>query len=136
MTREDVQYAWEKIVEIGISNYDLLTTDQRIWFNIEPLTTNGIIDHYINHGAEHNYDTIKDLEFLEFFDIAELLKKVNSLFKNGEPPTDINERNDQINDWNGQYDILFNEIDEAYWDRNSALEKVLLNHINKTNIGN
>ena len=70
MTREDVQPAWEKIVEAGFSNYALLTPDQRVWFNIEPLTTGGIIDHYINHGTEHNLETIADLKSLGFPDIA------------------------------------------------------------------
>ena len=59
MTRQEAQAAWEKIVDTGFSDYDQLSSDQKIWFNIEPLTTGGIIDHYINHGAEHNQDTLE-----------------------------------------------------------------------------
>jgi hypothetical protein len=136
MTREEAQPAWEKIVDTGFSNYDLLTRDQRIWFNIEPLTTDGIIDHYVNHGAEHNQDTIDDLELLGFHDIAELLRKVNGLFTNGQPPTDIDERNEQIVGWNGRYDDFLDEIDEQYWELNTALEEALWEHITKTGIGN
>jgi hypothetical protein len=58
MTREEAQPAWEKIVNTGFSDYHQLSFDQKIWFNIEPLTTDGIIDHYINNGAEHNQDTL------------------------------------------------------------------------------
>jgi len=95
MTREDAQKAWEKIVDIGFSDYELLTKDQKIWFNIEPLTTDGIIDHYINYGAKHNKDTIDALDFLGFHDIAQLMLKVNRLFNNATPPEDIDKRNEQ-----------------------------------------
>jgi hypothetical protein len=135
MTRDDAQKAWEIIVGIGYSDYEQLTKDQKVWFNIEPLTTDGIIDHYINNGAEHNKDTIDALEFLGFHDIAELMLKVNSLFLNGHPPTDIDKRNEQWDNWSGKNEVLLDEIDEKFWDRNEALENVLLEHINKTKIG-
>lgn len=135
MTRENVQLAWEKIVETGFSNYDLLTKDEKVWFNIEPLTTEGIIDHYINHGAEHNQDTIDALEFLGFYDIAELMRKVNALFTNGQPPTDIDERNEQWNSWSDKYKSLFDEVDEKFWKRCEDLGKSLMEQINRTQIG-
>ena len=135
MTREDAQPAWEKIVDIGFSNYDLLTKDQKVWFNIEPLTTDAIIDHYINYGAEHNQDTIDALEFLEFYDIAELMRKVNALFLNGRPPADIDERNEQWTSWGDKHELLFDEIDKRFWDRCQDLEKSLVEHINRTKIG-
>jgi Domain of unknown function (DUF4375) len=135
MTRDDAQKAWEIIVDIGYSDYEQLTKDQKVWFNIEPLTTDGIIDHYINNGAEHNKDTIDALEFLGFHDIAELMLKVNSLFLNGHPPTDIDKRNEQWDNWSDKNEVLLDEIDEKFWDRNEALENVLLEHINKTKIG-
>jgi hypothetical protein len=135
MTREDVQNAWEKIWDIGLSYYERLTKDQKIWFNIEPLTTDGIIDHYINFGAEHNKDTIDALEFLGFPDIAELLLKVNSLFINGNPPADGDKRNEQWDSWSDKNTALLDEVDEKFWDRNEALENALLEHINRTKIG-
>ncbi len=135
MTRDEAQAAWEKIVDIGFSDYFLLTRDQRIWFNIEPLTTDGIIDHYINYGAEHNADTIEDLEYLGFSDIAEQLRKVNSLFIGGMPPKHIDERNNEIVSWDGKYDDALEEIEKYYWSRNDALENALLEHINRTDIG-
>jgi hypothetical protein len=136
MTREEVQDAWEKIVDTGFSNYHMLTKDQKIWFNIEPLTTSGIIDHYINSGADHNMDTIDALEYLGFNDIAEMMRKVNSLFKDSYPPSNILERNEQ---WNkrseGYWESILDEIDLKFWQRCEQLESKLLIHINKTNIG-
>lgn len=135
MTRDDAQDAWVRIVDTGFSSYDLLTKDEKIWFNIEPLTTDGLIDHYINNGAEHNKDTIDALKFLGFDDIAQLMLEINSLFKDGHPPADIYERNAQWDTWCAENGELLDRIDEAFWKRNDALEKKLLEHILKTNIG-
>ena len=134
MTRGEAQPAWEKVVKTGISDYNSLNREQRVWFNIEPLTTGGIIDHYTNHGAEHNEDTINDLEMLGFADIAKLLRRINALFISGQPPTDIDKRNKQIVDWNNEHNALLDQIDEQFWDRNEALEDALSKHIAKIEI--
>lgn len=135
MTREETQLAWEKIVDKGYSNYGQLTREQRVWFNIEPLITHGIIDHYVNYGAEHNQETIDDLELLGFSNIANLLRQMNLLFKNGEPPIDIDERNEEIISWNEKTEKLLDELDDKFWNECDDLEKVLFNYINKTGIG-
>lgn len=135
MTREEAQSAWEKIVDIGFSNYDKLSTDQKIWFNIEPLTTGGIIDHYINHGAEHNNDTLYALEFLGFHDLAKQMRRINNLFKNGQPPAGIMERNEEWDSWSENHEVLLNDIDKNFWTKCSDLENALMEHINRTGIG-
>ena len=135
MTRDDVQAAWVRIVDTGFKNYELLTKDQKIWFNVEPLTTDGIIDHYINNGAGHNIDTIQALEYLGFHDIAKQMLDINSLFKDGQPPTDIEERNAQWDSWSDEHEELFDRIDENFWKRNEALEQALMEHIISTKIG-
>jgi hypothetical protein len=134
MTREEAQPSWEKIVDIGFSDYDKLSTDQKVWFNIEPLTTGGIIDHYINHGAEHNRDTLDALEFLGFHDLAEQMRGVNKLFKNGQPPADIIERNEQWNSWCHHYETLLDNVDKNLWARCTDLENALMEHIKRTGI--
>jgi hypothetical protein len=48
---------------------------------------------------------------------------------------DIDERNKQWNSWNDKYESLFNEIDEKFWIRCDDLEKSLMEHINRTQIG-
>ncbi len=135
MTREEAQIAWEKIVDIGFSNYERLSKDQKVWFNIEPLTLGGIIDHYINHGADYNQDTIDALQYLGFQDMSELMQKVNNLYKNGQPPIDKDERNEQWNTWCNKYEVLLEEIDNKFWDKAKDLEHALLKHINSTRIG-
>ena len=132
MTRDEAQPAWEKIVDKGFSDYGELNRNQRIWFNVEPLTTDGIIDHYVNHGAEHNADTIEDLEFLGFSSIADLMRKLNGYFPDGKPPVEIDERNAQFSKIS---ESLIDEVDEAFLEESDDLEEALLKHINDTGIG-
>jgi hypothetical protein len=132
MTREEAQPAWEKIVDLGFSDYTKMTREQRVWFNIEPLTTDGLIDHYINHGAEYNIETMEDLEYLGFGDIADLMRQVNSYFPENKASFDIDERNEIIGKINEKF---IDEIDDKFWDRCDELDEALLLHINNTGIG-
>lgn len=135
MTREEAQPAWEKIVYTAFSHYQLLTPEQRIWFSVEPLVTGGIVEHYINSLAEHNKETIADLQTLGFPDIAEMLIRVNSFFKDGTPPRDINKRNDELAGLNDTDLALLDDIEARFWQRSDELDEALLAFINKTGIG-
>jgi hypothetical protein len=134
MTREEAQAVWEKIVKVGFSDYDRLSSDQKIWFNIEPLTTAGIIDHYINYGAEHNQDTLDALESLGFPDIAEQIRRINELFMNGQPPADIMERNEQWDSWCDEHAVLLDKVENYFWTRCDDLEISLMEYVSRTRI--
>ena len=127
MKREDFQDKWEEIVGKGYSSYPELSREERVWFNLEPLTTDGLVDHYINYGAEHNSDTIEDLKYLNHNTIADLMTLFNSRFKKG-VPFDIDDRNDEIEEFDEEF---VEEIDEKYWSLNDSLEESLLSHIIK-----
>jgi hypothetical protein len=136
MTREEAQIAWEKIVETGFSDYSKLTRYQRVWFNLEPLTMDGLWDHYMNYGADKNTDTIDDLEYLNFSSIANQLRKFNkTYFPNGVPegPDVRQEQFDKFPEEQLEADIK--EMDDKFWKICDELESVLLGHINKTGIG-
>lgn len=136
MEREDVQPAWEKIVKIGFSNYEKLSLEQRIWFNVEPLITDGLWDHYVNSGADRNTDTIHDLEFLNFASIATLLKNFNmKYFPNGVPfgPDERERQLKRYSDEELERDI--EEMDDKFWELCEDLEVELLKHIFRTGIG-
>jgi len=135
MTRDEAQAAWKKIVTTGFINYDQLSNNEKIWFTIEPLTTGGIIDHYINHGAEHNQDTLDALEFPGFPDLAGQMRTINKLFTNEQPPTDILERNEQWDSWSDEHEVLLDEVDNYFWTKCAQLENASLEHINETGIG-
>lgn len=136
MTREEAQSAWEKIVDIGFSDYHKLTCDQRIWFNIEPLTTDGLWDHYMNSGADTNADTIEDLDYLNFPSIANQLRKFNRAYFSTGVPEGPDARQDQFDTFpEEQLEADIEEMDDKFWEVSDDLENALLEHINKTGIG-
>lgn len=136
MTREEAQPAWEKIVDTGFSNYEKLTREQRVWFNVEPLTTDGLWKHYMNYGAEKNFDTIDDLEYLNFHSVANQLREFNKIyFPNGVPegPDARQDELDKFPEYQHENDI--EEMDNKFWEKSDDLERALLEHINRTGIG-
>ena len=133
-TREELQEVWENIVDKGFEDYNSLSRDERIWFNIEPLTTDGIFDQFTNNGAENIFDTIEDLEYLGFHNVVNLIKKMNSLFPKNNPPKDIDDRNEIINNWTEKQAELMEEIDDEFWDFSDELENGLLEYLNKVEI--
>jgi hypothetical protein len=130
-SRQELQNIWESIVEKGYSNYNSLTRCERVWFNIERLTTSGLIDYYINHEGEYNLEIIEDLEYLGFKIVGNLFREINSLFLNGIPSKDIDERNNEIYEWNDKNRSLLDENEKKFWEKADSLEIALLEHINK-----
>ncbi len=136
MTREEAQPAWEKIVDLGFSDYEKLTRDQRVWFNIEPLVTDGLWDHYVNHGADKNSDTIEDLEYLNFHSISNQLREFNKIYFPKGVPEGPDARQEQFNKFDEeQLEEYIEEMDDKFWNISEDIENALLEHINKTGIG-
>ncbi|MBK7465380.1 MAG: hypothetical protein IPJ43_00440 [Saprospiraceae bacterium] len=56
MTLVDFQNSWEKLVEKGYKNYLSLTSDERLWYNIQSLIgsldNGGLISFIIIHMAK------------------------------------------------------------------------------------
>ncbi|QIP15243.1 DMP19 family protein [Spirosoma aureum] len=130
----DFQDDWGKLVDKAFTNYLSLSPDERIWFNIEALIgdvdNGGLISHYYNSGADYNKQTIEDLYSLGFPAIAALLMQMNSLFPDGQPSTDIDERNEVIDNWpEGEYDALSQELDQQFYSMEAELESKLVQHI-------
>jgi acyl carrier protein phosphodiesterase len=136
MTREEVQPAWKKIVDTGFSDYTKLTREQRVWFNIEPLTTDGLWDHYMNRGADKNADTIEDLEYLNFNSVANQLREFNKIYFLKGVPEGPNSRQDELDKFpEEQLEKHIEEMDNIFWKICDDLENTLLEHINKSGIG-
>lgn len=135
----DFQADWEKLVDKGENHYDSLSADERIWFTIQSLISavdnGGIISHYYNYGADHNAETMADLNTLGFPHVADLLKEVNNLFPDGQPSLDIDERNEIISDWPEEYDALLTRINQKFYEVEDQLEKSLIQHI-QTRVSN
>tara|TARA_B110001450_G_C17273601_1_gene340549 strand:+ start:60 stop:473 length:414 start_codon:yes stop_codon:yes gene_type:complete len=136
MTREEAQDAWEKIVDLGFKDYNKLTREQRVWFNIEPLTTDGLWDHYMNHGADKNADTIEDLDYLNFNSVANQLREFNKRYFPNGVPDGPDAREEQFEKFDeDQLEDYIEEMDDKFWEISDDLESVLLEHIKNTVIG-
>ena len=136
MTREKAQDAWEKIVDLGFKDYNKLTREQRVWFNIEPLTTDGLWNHYMNHGADKNPDTIEDLDYLNFNSVANQLREFNKRYFPNGVPDGPDAREEQFEKFDeDQLEDYIEEMDDKFWEISDDLESVLLEHIKNTGIG-
>jgi len=125
---------WVEIADKGFADYDSLTRDERVWFNIQGLIgdvgNGGLISHYFNSGADKNGETIEDLNFLGQKEIAGILERINKLFPGGHVSKDIDERNDIISNWpDGQHDDLLKDLDNEFYGREKDLELRLIKHI-------
>lgn len=135
MTREEAQNAWKKIVDLGFTNYNKLTREQRVWFNIEPLITDGLWEHYVNNGADKHADTIEDLEYLNFHIIANLFHKFNkTYFPKSVPEGPDARQNRFIEVSEDQLETDIEELDDQFWKASDDLENALFKHINSTGI--
>ena len=129
----DYQEKWKELVDKAFSNYSSLSREERTWFNIQSLISSvddgGLISHYYNSGADHNLETIEDLDLLGFSNVSKLLKTINKYFPNAEPSNNIDERNIVIENWNDEYDKKFSEYDKIFFENEDNLEKTLIKFI-------
>jgi len=132
LKRKDLQNEWEEIVSKGSLKYYSLSKNERVWFNLESIANEGLIDHYTNYGAERNSDLIEDLDYLGLIEIGNLFKKTNNLFFKNKPPKNIDKRNDEIYNWSSNNKIIFEENEKSFWEKVDVLEKNLLKHINES----
>ncbi|REH56165.1 uncharacterized protein DUF4375 [Tenacibaculum gallaicum] len=120
-----------KIVDIGVTDYDSLNSHQRIWFNIEPLVNGGIIEYYTNHGAENNSDLLEDLKKINLNTVISVFNEVNTLFMKGKPPKDIDERNNEISEWDTKKIDILERSEKNFWENSQETEIVLYKYVNE-----
>ncbi|AQS94501.1 hypothetical protein BXQ17_10680 [Polaribacter sp. BM10] len=131
LKRKYLQNEWEEIVRKGSLKYQSLSKDERIWFNLEPIANEGLVDHYMNYGAERNSDLIEDLDYLGLIEISNLFKKTNILFFKNKPPKNIDERNEEMYNWSINSKNILEKNEKNFWKKVGVLEKKLLSHINE-----
>jgi hypothetical protein len=107
---------WTKVSNKAVKDYYSLNSVERIWFNcrviIDSTKNGGLISYYYNSGAENVYDAVEDIKALGFENIASIIQKYNIiLFKGSEVPTDINKRNEYINDLDERTDELLQNLE-------------------------
>lgn len=130
---DNFQQDWEKLATQAFENYNLLTSDERVWFNIQVLIQNtdngGLISYYYNCFSYDLPALIQDLKSLNASTILSILEKMNRLFPDGIPSSDFEERNEIVGKW-GDYEYsILNKLDEDFYNNQPDLEKKLINHI-------
>lgn len=136
MTRDETQNAWEKIVDLALTDYEKLTREQRVWFNVEPLIIDGLWDHYVNHGADKNADTIADLEYLNFNSVANQLRDFNKTFLPNGVPEGPDARQKEFDKYDEvEFGEYIEHMDHKFGEVSDKLENALMDHINNSGIG-
>ena len=130
---------WIRLVDKAIFHYELLTEDERIWFNTQSLihavNDDGLISFYYNYGADHLSDTMTDLKALGADEVVTILQEINQLFPEGLPSTDIEERNDAMDTWDeDEVNPLLDKLDEMFYHAEAKLENQLITHIISRNL--
>jgi hypothetical protein len=127
---------WANLVGKAMKDYNSLTKNERIWFNlrvlIDSFNNGGLASYYYNSGAENVYETIEDLQILGLDKLATIIKKYNEiLFHDTKVPKDINERNEIVSKLDEKTDSLLQDIELDFQDQLETLERRLETFINK-----
>lgn len=129
-SRCDIQPIREWIVNRGCESYKSLQYWERLWFNLEPLTTWWAFDIYTNNWAEYIDDILEALEFLKLVEPKLLLEKMNRLFPGNIPPENLEERYEIILGWNSEKNKLMEEIDEEFRKYTDIIDEAILKYLN------
>jgi hypothetical protein len=90
----------------------------------------------MNSGADHNVDTIDDLEYLKFCSIANLLRNFNSKYFPTRVPIGPDDRAEKIDSLpEEQLEKDIDEMEEYFGAHCEDLNTALQHHIHKTGIG-
>lgn len=90
----------------------------------------------MNGGADRNSDTIEDLEYLNFHEIANQLRDFNKIFFPNGVPKSPDARQVEFDKFpEEKLNAYIIEMDSKFWESSDDLENKILEHINKTGIG-
>jgi len=133
---EDWEQRWNQLFEkYDEKGYLSFSSDERIWFNIrgliDAIENGGLISFYYNFGADHLDETLEDLKKINANEVINMLEKVNELFQNGTPPKDIDNRNEIIDSWDGQYEELLESLDERFFNELQETLEIKLDKVVK-----
>lgn len=122
---------WYETVDKAHQDYNSLTPDERIWFNIRVLidaaNNGGLISYYYNSGADHLAETMKDLEQLGHKDAIQIIEQINAQFPDANPSRDLDERNAVISSLpdDEERDEFMESLDTRFYHMENDLEDSL-----------
>ncbi|CAM3572413.1 DUF4375 domain-containing protein [Paenibacillus lupini] len=125
------QSIWQKVENDGQSS---LNKYERIWLTVDGLigdvSGGGLISFFYNHGADNYTETIEDLETIGAESAITLVNNIGSMFPDGVPPVNIEERNEIMDSWeHDELNEFFENLDEQFYaimdDLENKLEPVI-----------
>lgn len=130
-------YKWYSVVERAFKDYNSLSDDEKIWFNlrglIDAVCDGGLISYYYNFGAVYIYETIQNLEFFEMHSILDIIKYYNQIiFGEIEVPKDLDERNEYIRNLTEDESVQLDKLEDKIWEEKlmDKLEDILTEYLN------
>ncbi len=126
---------WERISETAEDNYFLLSSDERIAYNlkniIDAVNDNGLLSYYKSHCADYAEDAVEDLNNVGMYEVASIIENANALFPGGCPDEDLEERLEIIDSWEHEYDSLYEQWTEDILEFSIPLEETLAQIMSK-----
>ena len=124
-----------KICEKAEDDYFSLTAEERAVYNVKnviyAVTGKGLLSFYKNYGGDHAEDAVEDLYSIGMDEVAFVVENANSLFPGGYPDEELEARLETIEDWDCEYDSLYDQwnddIMEFLMPLEEAFEELLEN---------
>lgn len=102
-----------KICEKAEDDYFSLTAEERAVYNlknvIDAITGKGLLSFYKSSGGDYAEDAVEDLYSVGMDEVAFVLENANSLFPGGYPDEDRETRLEIIEEWEHEYDSLYDQ---------------------------
>ena len=122
-----------KICEKAEDDYFSLTDGERAAYNvknvIDAVTGKGLLSFYKTSCGDFAEDTVEDLYSIGMDEVAFVMENANSLFPGGYPEEELDARLEIIEDWDHEYDSLYDQwnddIMEFLLPLEDALEQLL-----------
>ena len=120
---------WSEILNTAENDYYSLSNEERAIYSLKSIVDavhgTGLIKYYKSNAGGYAQDAIDDLYSAGLDEIAAVIESANSMFPEGVPPEDTDERLEIISDWDGEYDDLFEEWTEEILEFCAPLEEEL-----------
>lgn len=118
-----------KICEKAEDDYFSLTADERAAYNvknvIDAVTGKGLLSFYESSGGDYAEDAVEDLYSMGMDEVAFVMENANSLFPGGYPDEELDVRIEIIEDWEHEYDLLYDQWNDDIMEFLIPLEETL-----------
>ena len=106
----------QNIFDSAEDDYYSLTQEEKTVYNLKSIydavNGAGLLSYYQGFAGGYASDALDDLYSVGMDEIAAIIESANAIFPECMPPEDTEERLEIIDEWEGEYDALFDEWTE------------------------